>query len=356
MKNKIILYGANGYTGKLIAQKAKQDNIDITLAGRNESSIVRMAEELGFKSICFSLENVKENPELLSPFDILINCAGPFSLTAETMMKACLHSHCHYLDITGEISIFEMGYDLHQAGKDKGIIICPGVGFDVIPTDCLAARLKEELPDATELTLAFESVGGKLSPGTTKTSIEGIAKGGRIRLNGKIKEVPLGYKSRNLDIGNGIKSFVTIPWGDVATAGFSTGIKNIEVYIPLSKKKIKKLKWLNNFKWVLGIKFIQNYMKNKVDKNIKGPSDTERADSKTFVWGEISNGRKTMMGSFETANGYDVTAEGALSIATYIIQNEIDGGYYTPSMLCGSRWIEDFSNTTSISITKKNND
>lgn len=355
MEQKIILYGANGYTGELIAQKAKKDGIILHLAGRSEEKIKPLADSLGFDYSCFTIADVKHDPGLLKPYDILINCAGPFSATAKPMMEACLSKHCHYLDITGEISVFEAGYNLNSRAVSEGIIVCPGVGFDVIPTDCLAAKLHEAMPDANYLTLAFESTAGKLSPGTTKTSIEGIAIGGRVRRNGKIIDVPLGYKSRSVDLGNGSRSLVTIPWGDVATAGYSTGIANIEVYIPLSPKKIKKLRWLNSVKWLIGTGIVQNFMKRKVDKKVNGPTEEERSQAKTFIWGEVSNGKETKRGSLKTANGYDVTAEGALAIAQYIAENKPEGGYFTPSQLCGNELIETFAGSTPITIVDADN-
>lgn len=355
MEKKIIVYGANGYTGKLIVKKASADSIPLHLAGRNNEDIHELAAAHGMAASSFTIDELNENPELLKPFDIMINCAGPFSATAEPMMQACIKSQCHYLDITGEIDVFELGHSFDKEAKKHGIVICPGVGFDVIPTDCIAAKLFEAMPDSTHLTLAFESTAGKMSPGTTKTSIEGIAKGGRVRQNGKLNTVPLGYKTRKIDIGNGQKSFVTIPWGDVSTAGYSTGISNIEVYIPLSPKRIKNLKLMNYFKWLLGTNFMQRYMKNKVDSKISGPTDSERDNSKTFIWGEVTNGNRTLIGSCITANGYDVTAEGALAIASYLAGNQPNGGYYTPSKLCGSDLIESFAGSTPI-VIKENDD
>ena len=354
MEKKIIVYGANGYTGQLIVKKASHDGIPLHLAGRNDKDIQKLAAAYGMEASSFTIDDLIETPELLGPFDIMINCAGPFSATAEPMMQACLKSQCHYLDITGEIDVFELGHRLDYKAKERGIVLCPGVGFDVIPTDCVAAKLVEALPDSTHLTLAFESTAGKMSPGTMKTSIEGIAKGGRVRQNGIIATVPLGFKTKKLDIGNGKKSFVTIPWGDVSTAGYSTGVSNIEVYIPLSPKRIKNLRLMNYFKWLLSTNVIQRYMKKKVGSKILGPTDSERDGSKTYIWGEVTNGVRTLIGSCITANGYNVTAEGALTIANFLTENDPDGGYYTPSKLCGSNLIESFEGSTPIVI--KEND
>ena len=124
-------------------------------------------------------------------------------------MAACLATHAHYLDITGEISVFEHSRTLDAAARAAGIVVCPGVGFDVIPTDCVAAALKAALPDATQLALGFDSRSG-FSPGTAKTSVEGLAQGGKVRKDGRIISVPLAYKTRRIDFGDGEKLAMTI--------------------------------------------------------------------------------------------------------------------------------------------------
>ncbi|VEG89935.1 saccharopine dehydrogenase family protein [Legionella spiritensis] len=236
-----MIYGANGYTGELIAREAKVQGLNPILAGRHEHDIKAMADELGFQSLIFDLTDQNNIKKQLAEVSLILNCAGPFSSTSVPMINACLQAGVHYIDITGEIAVFEYANSQHPRAEAANVVLCPGVGFDVIPTDCLAAALKEALPDANQLTLGFDSDSG-LSPGTAKTAVEGLALGGRVRLNGKITKVPLAWKTRNIDFGHGEKLAVTIPWGDVSTAYYTTGIPNIEVYIPMSQRNIDILK------------------------------------------------------------------------------------------------------------------
>jgi len=349
---KILIYGANGYTGKLIVEKAVNSDYDITIAGRGIKSISKMGRQYNLSYLSFTLNEIKSNPKILKEFDIMLNCAGPFSQTAKPIIDACLKSHTHYLDITGEIDIFRLGKSYHQKAIDSKVVICPGVGFDVIPTDCLASRLNEFMPNADELILGFESTAGKISPGTMATSIESLGYGGRIRKNGKILKVPLVYKSQKYDFGNGEKTMVTIPWGDVATAGYSTNIPNISVYIPMHPKQVQQLKRINWFPWLLRLEIIQNFLKKKVKKKIKGPSIKERNNSKTYVWGQIIKGNKVLEGQLVTSNGYDLTVDGSLAVIDYIYKykNDIKGGYFTPSQLCGNDLIEQLPKSSKIII------
>lgn len=103
----------------------------------------------------------------------------------------------------------------------------------MIPTDCIAAVLKEALPDATHLVLAFDA-GGPMSPGTARTMVGSLRlgqRGGRVRRNGMIEEVPLAHSWRRVDFEGGSATAVAIAWGDIATAWFSTGIPNIETCV-----------------------------------------------------------------------------------------------------------------------------
>lgn len=335
-----MIYGANGYTGQMIVKEAVRRGMRPVIAGRNQDAIQSMAEELRLEYRVFELSEVGLAMEGLTDMDLVLNCAGPFSSTAEPMMRACIESKVHYLDITGEISVFELAQEMSSQAKKKKIIMCPGVGFDVVPTDCMAASLKAALPDADRIALGFDSRSG-LSAGTAKTTVEGMKMGGRIREDGEIKPVPLGYKTREINYGQGTKFSVTIPWGDVSTAFHSTGIRNIEVYIPSSTKSVRMMKAANLARPIIGMNLVQDLLKRKAAK-VEGPNDTEREGSPAHVWGEASNpeGQK-VVGRMKTANGYDLTVRASLAIATYVLmEKNLQGGTYTPSRLMGADFAE----------------
>ena len=172
----------------------------------------------------------------------VLHCAGPFSRTAAPMADACLRAHVHYLDITGEIEVFEGMAARHEAAQRAGVTLLPGAGFDVVPSDCLAAHLHRRLPSATHLALGFQG-SARLSRGTATTMVENLHRGGAVRRDGRIARVPAAWKTRVIDFGAGPVAAITIPWGDVATAYHTTGIPNVEVYMaaPASTRRFLKL-------------------------------------------------------------------------------------------------------------------
>lgn len=333
-----MIYGANGYTGELIARAAVKSGLSPILAGRNQQPIEALAKALGLSYRSFSLTEQDALEDHLSGLGLLLNCAGPFSATAKPLINACLKKGVHYLDITGEISVFEYAQQLAAKATEANVLLCPGVGFDVIPTDCIANRLKRLMPDATHLRLGFDSK-SPLSPGTTKTAIEGMAQGGKVRHNGQLVTVPLAYKTQRIDFGNGEKLMMTIPWGDLSTAYYSTGIPNIEVYIPAREKQVSLLKSIYRMRWFFRLRWVQNRLKKKAAK-MQGPNQAARQQLMTWVWGEAVNANgKREVARVKTANGYELTVTGSLAVVDYLMKKPGIVGYKTPAMLMGDDFI-----------------
>lgn len=335
-----MIYGANGYTGELIAREAQQRGLKPVLGGRNAAKLAALGAELQLAHRTFALDDATQLADGLSGIELVLHCAGPFSATSAPMIEACLQAGTHYLDITGEIAVFEHAQAQHARAAQASIVVCPGVGLDVIPTDCVAAALKAALPDATHLALGFDSRSG-FSPGTAKTSIEGLAQGGKLRENGQIRTVPLAHRVRSIDFGDGEKLAMTIPWGDVATAYYSTAIPNIEVFMPGSPAMIANARRANHLRWLLGLAPVQKLIKARITRSVRGPTAVQRAELPTYVWGEVRNAAGvTRTARIKCANGYALTITGSLAVVAFLASNRPAGGSYTPSRLCGAGLIE----------------
>jgi short subunit dehydrogenase-like uncharacterized protein len=336
-----MIYGANGYTGRLIAHAARQRGLAPILAGRDGAAIRALAGELDAQFRVFDLSAAQEISRHLHDVALVLHCAGPFSKTAAPMLDACLARKVHYLDITGEIDVFATCHRAHDAAHAAGVVVLPGAGFDVVPTDCLAAMLKEKLPDASSLVLAFEAGGGP-SPGTAATSVEGLGRGGRARIDGEVRDVPLAWKSRTFMRDGQIRTAMTIPWGDVYTAFVSTGIPNIETYMAVSPKTIARLRWLRYIRPLLALGPAQRIMQRRVLAGTPGPSAERREKTGCHVWGEVRNadGVEQRM-ELRTPNGYDLTTSAALGIVAHLLpqRDRLRGGYYTPSQLMGAAYV-----------------
>lgn len=341
-----LIYGANGYTGELIARFAAERGLKPILAGRNAEKVEEIATEHGFEFRVFSLSETEKLDAALHEVEFVLHCAGPFSLTSAPMVEACLRNKRHYLDITGEISVFEEMAARDEAAKTAGIMIMSGVGFDVVPSDCLAKHLKDRLPTATHLTLTFYGL-GKISHGTQATMLLNLGKGGAIRENGKIKSVAAAYKTKEIDLGASKKTAVTIPWGDVSTAFYSTEIPNIEVFTVLPESNITMLKLSRYFGWLMSRDFFKDFALKQIPSG--GPSDEEREKGKTYLWGEASDEAGNVVKAEQIGmEGYTMTALTALKIAEKILDGDFCAGFQTPAKCYGADLILEIEGTERI--------
>jgi|ERR1700681_252143 len=337
-----MIYGANGYTGELAAREAVRKGHAPILGGRNAEAVGRLARELGLPSRVFSLDDAQGTAAELYGVQAVLVCAGPFAHTSAPMANACLATGAHYLDITGEIAVFESVLSRGEEARQAGVALLPGVGFDVVPSDCLAARLAAALPDATELILAFDNAGGSVSRGTMKTMIESLPGAGAIRRNGEIVPVPVAFDVREIDFGPpaGKRWAMTIPWGDVATAYHSTGIPNIRVYTGTPPAQIRWMKRLAPLLPLAGWGPVKRLALRWVEKRVTGPSEQVRETARIHLWGEVRNAAgRTVTATLETPEGYRFTAASAVASVERLLQGNVPPGAWTPSRAFGADFV-----------------
>lgn len=345
-----ILYGAYGYTGRLIAAEARARGMKPILAGRNIDKLQALGTELGLTWRAFPLQDAETVARELDGVSLVLNVAGPFSSTAAPMLRGCLAARSHYVDISGELDVLEWVQQQDGPARRAGVVLCPGAGFDTISMDCLASALKSALPDATSLALAFQ-IGQNLSAGSARTVIEGLGKGGRVRRDGKLEAVPLAHQARQVDFGYGPCWAVAVPWGDVATAFYSTRIPNIETYLPLPLNQVRLLRMLRHAQPLLGRAVTQRLLKGWVERNIAGPSEEERARTPAYCWGEVRNDRgEVRIARLRTVNSYDFTVAGTLAVVEKLLRLPHPPGAYTPAQLMGKDFVSSLPGSSGIEL------
>ncbi len=343
-----LLYGANGYTARLIIDLARSFGLTPVLAGRSEAKLKPLAEKHGLTYRVADLNDTPALDALLTHVPVVLHCAGPFSKTAAPMQQACLRTGTHYLDITGEIDVFEHGMTLHAEAVRQNVMLMSGVGFDVVPTDCIARYLHDRLPDATHLQLAFYTEGGSLSQGTAQTALEGAGRGGKVRRNGRIEAVPNAHKTLSVDFGSGYPiPCMSIPWGDVSTAYRTTGIPNIETFIGSSAGQIRLAKLGNYFGWLLRNRAVRSFLKQQITQRVTGPDDARRQRARTHIWGKAWNAQgQTAQARLHGPEGYTLTALTALIITKKVLSGDWEAGYQTPAGLYGADLVLEIDGVT----------
>ncbi|MBX9928343.1 MAG: saccharopine dehydrogenase NADP-binding domain-containing protein, partial [Gemmatimonadaceae bacterium] len=283
----LLIYGANGYTGRLIVEEALRRGVRPILSGRS-AAVRAIADALGLEYRLASLDNPTALDRALAGVGAVIHAAGPFSRTSEPMVDACMRARVPYLDITGEITVFERCAARDAEARQAGVMLLPGAGFDVVPSDCLAAHLARRLPGATALTLAFHG-GSSVSHGTATTMAENIGRGGAVRRRGAITPVPAAWRTRSVTFADKPRLTVTIPWGDISTAFHSTGIPDITVYTAAPQSSVRAMRLTRYFGWLLATPPAQWMLKRAIDARPAGPDEHHRARARAQLWGEVTH-------------------------------------------------------------------
>lgn len=334
-----LLYGAYGYTGRLVARRALERGGRFVLAGRREEPVRRLARETGLTWRAFDLSSPAAIVAGLGDSPLVLNCAGPFERTAGPMADACLASGRHYLDITGEVAVFEALAARDGEARAAGVLLLPGVGFDVVPSDCLAVHVARRLPSATRLVIGIDHRGG-VSRGTALTMLERAPRGGAVRAGGVLRDEPLGARVRRIDFGHGPRTAVSIPWGDLATAYRSTGIPDIEVYATVPARTRRLLRLARVAAPLLTFPPLRAAARRWVRRRDPGPTDDERARGWTRVWAEATDdegGRAAAR--LEGPEAYTFTARAAVAAVERILDADAPVGYQTPGTAFGPDFV-----------------
>lgn len=338
-KTQVLIYGSYGYTGHLIVERVLAEGVKPLLSGRNAEKLQEQAQQTGLNWHVVDVNDEQALLKTLENVNVIINCAGPFIETYLPIVQACLKTKTHYIDITGEVAVFEGLMKYNEAAKQAGIMLLPGAGFDVVPSDCLAQHVKSLLPDASGLTIAIANIDKAksktmISRGTAKSMLNGLTQKTLIREQGQLKKSKLIVRDFNFD--GVLRTCALISWGDVATAWWSTGIPHIETYMAMPLKAIRAGKYLSFIYPLLKIPFVKNYLKRRIDKQPEGPTIEERNNSTGLVFAEVVNpAGKIANALLQTCNGYELTGISAALILKKILTGNIHVGYQTPSSAYG---------------------
>ena len=334
--SEFLIYGASGYTGALCAEHAVALGLRPILAGRSRAKLRPLADRLGLEARAFPLDDPARLAQGIAGAAAVLHAAGPFSATAMPMAQACLQAGVHYLDIAGEIDVFKALANLDDRAKAAGVMLLPGAGFDVVPSDCLAAHMKARMPDAVRLRLSIGGF-GSVSRGTAKTMAEGLAYGTRVRRGGRIVELPSPPRA-SADFGTGPRPTVALSWGDVATAWHSTGIPDISVFFQASPALARGAAMPALVRRLLASGPAQRLIARGIERRLPpGPSPEQRARGRSLFLGEAWNAAGTRIATrMETPEGYTLTARTAVEIARRAAYEDAVAGFQTPATAYGA--------------------
>lgn len=301
----LMIYGATGYTGRMAAAHAQQLGLNLVIAGRNAERLASLAAELDVPYRVFAADASQ-----LQGIDVLLNFAGPFAHTAEPLMRACMASGTDYLDITAEINVYRLA---EQLGAGADVMLLPGVGWDVVPTDCLAMHVARRVPQPQSLKIALQ-VPGAMSRGSALSVGEIIGAGVMARIDGELLATP-DAQSQLLDFGDGPALCAPLSFGDLITAWHSSAIPNIAMFVHIT-----------------GEAFPEGDLSLLPDGPTQAQRDAHRARAVAEVTGIDGTVARSVI---ETVNGYSYTPLAAVEAARRVLGGERRPGFETPAKLFG---------------------
>jgi short subunit dehydrogenase-like uncharacterized protein len=342
----VLIYGATGYMGGLTARAALDRGLRPLLAGRTVERLTLLATELELEYRVASLADQEALDRSLRGVSVLLNAAGPFSATWQPLVEACLRCGVHYLDLTGEVLVFEAMRARGGEARHRGILLLPGVGFDVVPSDCLAAHVAARLPGAKTLRLAVSGL-ELVSKGSAVTLAEQLGRPPLVRRRGRLMSIPAGSLEHVFDFGSGPAASVAVSWGDLATAFNTTGIDNIETYFEATPA-VRAMTSVSRFwgailatpPWQLTLHALASWLP-------PGPDAAERGSRAAVIVAEVEHpSGRIACARLCTPEAYTLSAQTAVAIAAEVASGNYEPGFQTPARLYGADYILQFDGVT----------
>lgn len=322
----LLIYGANGYTGQMAAERAKALGLTFEIAGRNPERLEALATRLDVPFRVFSPDD--QSARYLEGIDVLLNFAGPFAKTAEALMNACIKANVDYLDITAEINVYRLAERLGADAAQAGVMLLPGVGWDVATTDSLAVHVAGRVSQPHTLNIALQ-VPGSMSRGSALSVSEIIGAGLLSRVDGQLIETP-DAQPQHFDFGAGPVLCYPLSFGDLVTGWHSTGIPNIAMFVNLSDEP-----------------FPEGDLSTLPDGPSAEQRDAHRARAVAQVIGLDGQVARSVI---ETVNGYSFTPLAAVEAARRVLGGERKSGFETSARVFGGGFAQTIAGTTIIDL------
>jgi short subunit dehydrogenase-like uncharacterized protein len=339
MPRRILIYGGTGYTGRLIAERAQKTRPAPIVGGRTAHLVQQLATTLGVSGRVVALEEPDALDQALGDVCVVVNAASPFAQTARPLIEACLRTRTHYLDISGELPVFQEAHSYGKTARERGVMIMPGVGLGVVASDCLAMHVAALVPNAKYLRIGLLRP-DSISRGTLRAVLGLTNSRVSVRRNGRLISLPVGRLQRTFDYGAGAQESIAVTWPDVFTAYYSTGIRNIEAYLEADFAVRTLYQLTAGVAEMLRFAPVQRWLSIAAEAWPKGPSAQQRQTGRCVIVAEAEDSwRRRRCARLETLDGYTFTAEAATAIARRVARGDFRPGFQTPGQVYGANFV-----------------
>jgi short subunit dehydrogenase-like uncharacterized protein len=321
-KGKLLIYGATGYTGTLIAHEAARRGFDFEIAGRSKDKLAALAAELNVPYYVFSVDDLRGWEIGLKGKTALLNIAGPFSETADQAMKAAIEFKVHYIDITAEVDIYRLAETKDIAAKEAGVMVLSGAGL-FATYDPLVVHTAKRVTNPVSLRVAFKYSGG-FTPGSVASASNIMNAGILMRKNGNLEKFP-DAKPAAFDFGSGPEEAFPMPLGGVVISYKSTGIPDIEEYFLMAQAA--------------------------ASPDIKNQTDSHESEGSSKMIAEVTGADGNVVRTIaETPGGYMPTIYSAIEIVSRALKGDYKAGFQSPASAYGEELLNALTSVNIIDL------
>ncbi|MBN7804589.1 saccharopine dehydrogenase NADP-binding domain-containing protein [Agrobacterium rosae] len=320
---KLMIYGATGYTGRMVTDHATKFGTSVVLGGRSEGPLAQLALKLGVEYRVFALVESDLIDRSLTDVAVLVNAAGPFLRTAKPLMDASIRNGVHYIDTAAELDSYRLAETLDADAKAAGVMLLPGGGGSVAMLGSLAGHAVARIQNPRKIRIGMHVAGG-MSRGSVISATENMTAETLARMDGEL--VSVANSVQKLDFGRGaVDSFqVTLP--DLITIWRATGVPDIETFVHVTGG---------------------GFPKGKLSALPDGPTEQERLENRYKAVVEVTDADGTVTRSIlDTVNGYSFTAIAVAEAGRRVLAGEVRAGFQTPAGLFGNGFAETIADTT----------
>lgn len=345
----ILVYGATGYTARLVIAALLRAGVRPILAARSLAPLEVLAEQLGLPYRVARLDEPGSLRAALEGVGVMLNLAGPFVNTAESVVRACFEAGAHYLDISGEVDALHALSRLHASARARGIMLMPGVGFDIVPSDCLCAYAAARVRGLRKLRVGISGL-ELSSPGSLKTLAHELGRNTRVVRGGELVEIEPGSLTHDFDFGAGPRRCVAVSWGDLVTSPITTGAVEVETYFELTWALSAIVQANRHFGWAYRLPWVRDAMRSSMATRAGGPAAEQMAARRAVIVVEAEGEAQRASHRLVTPEAYTLTAETAAAIAARVLDGECVPGFQTPSRIFGADFILSFAGVTRVEV------
>jgi short subunit dehydrogenase-like uncharacterized protein len=325
-KGPIVVYGASGYTGRLVAEELRRRGADFRIAGRSASKLEQLSARLGGVDFtAASLDQPAALRALLEPCAAVIACAGPFTVHGEPLLAAAAETGTHYLDTTGEQPFIKLVFDRYGAmAAANGAALVSGMGFDYVPGDLIASLTAADMGPLDEIVIAYAVRGFAPTRGTSSSALEMMRGGDLEWRQGRWQPAP-----RSPDGGSwrfpapiGERRMLRYPAGEQVTVPQHVETARVRTLLSGMMLPPRLMPLLPLTMPAVGLAMrspLRRLASAVISRMPEGPSEDDRRKSRFTIVCEASAGSRKRRGSVSGPDLYGLTArtivEGALQAA-----------------------------------------